>query len=208
MNEFIVNEFLKLKLENGKTLIYVKDEMVLQCKYLLLNKLSITTDEINGNKQYITIDDQAENLDNSLEREEESEVEIPPEAEFWAHSSNLQAWYENNYDTEVLHSNLSFPLLRELTKAGDQLAKEVFEKEIKKRFRSGNLSIMTFLVKEGYLDHLSLEESEELYHELDFRIYKELQRRLREANTEKEGFCELLPLVANNHKISLGVCVS
>ena len=188
MNEYIINEFLKVKLENGKILIYVNDKMVLQCKYLLLNKLSITTDEFNEDKQYITIDDQANNLDNSLEREEESMVEIPPEAEFWAHSSNLQAWYENNYDTEVLHSNLSFPLLRELVRAGDELAKNVFKKEIKKRFRSGNLTLMTFLIKEGYLDHLTIEESEDLYQELDFRVYKELQRRLREASKEKEGF--------------------
>ncbi|UCC19893.1 MAG: zinc-ribbon domain-containing protein [Promethearchaeota archaeon] len=34
--EFKINEFIKLKLENGKTVIYVKDEKFLQCKYLLI----------------------------------------------------------------------------------------------------------------------------------------------------------------------------
>ena len=59
-----------------------------------------------------------------------------------------------------------------------------------KRFRSGNLNVMTFLVKEGYLDrdHLDIEDSEMLYEELDFETVKELRKRLKESSGKKERF--------------------
>jgi len=136
----------------------------------------------------ITIDVQAEKLDHTLERNDDNKVNIPPETEFWAHSSNLQVWYENNYDTEVLHTNLAFPLLRRLTKAGDEIAKEVFKKEIIKRVRSGNLNVMTFLIKEGYLNHLDIDDADILYQELDFEEYKKLQNLLKKSSKIKEGF--------------------
>jgi len=126
MNEFSINKFLKLKLEDGKTVIYVNNMRVIQCKYLLLNINRMNSEETQIKPQNITVDVQAENLDHSLELNDDKEIEIPPEAEFWAHSSNLQVWYENNYNTEVLHSNLAFPLLRKLTEAGDKIAKKVF----------------------------------------------------------------------------------
>ncbi|MHA1150619.1 MAG: hypothetical protein ACTSR8_20555 [Promethearchaeota archaeon] len=188
MKEFIVNEFLKLKLENKKTLIYVNNKRVLQCKYLLLNPIEMDGSNKNENSLTITLDEQIETLDRSLERDDLCKIEVPPETEFWAHCSNLQAWYENSYDTQVLHSNLAFPLLKKLTHAGDSLASLVFKKEITKRFRSGNLNVMVFLIKGGYLDHLNIEEWENLYEELSFEKYKELQKLLREASKTLEGF--------------------
>ena len=104
MNEFIINEFLKLRLENGKTLIYVNDKKVIQCKYLLLTNEIAAHEVSTKDNQHITVDDQAESLDHSLELNEKNEINIPPEAEFWAHSSNLQAWYESKYDTHVLQN--------------------------------------------------------------------------------------------------------
>jgi len=188
MKEFNINEFLKLKLENGKTVIYVNNMRVIQCKYLLLNNPTRNGEVIKIKPGNITVDVQAENLDHSLELDDDKEIDIPPEAEFWAHSSNLQVWYEHNYNTEVLHSNLAFPLLRKLTEAGDKTAKEVFKREITKRFRCGNLNVMAFLIKEGYLDQLNIEESDDLYKELDFQTYKKLQKLLRNSNMNKEGF--------------------
>ncbi|MBY8982979.1 MAG: hypothetical protein KGD57_08525, partial [Candidatus Lokiarchaeota archaeon] len=128
------------------------------------------------------------NLDHTLERNDDFKIDIPPETEFWAHSSNLQAWYENNYNTKVLHSNLAFPLLRKLTKAGDKKAKEAFKGEIVNRFRNGNLNVMAFLIKEGYLDELDIDDSVALYQELDFDTYKKLQSHIKESNKIKEGF--------------------
>ncbi|KKM24525.1 hypothetical protein LCGC14_1604240, partial [marine sediment metagenome] len=83
---------------------------------------------------------------------------ISPEAEFWAHSSNIQAWVEHDYDTCILHSNLAFPLLRELVKAGDLIAKRVFKEEIAKRIGSGYFTTIMYLILEGYLSFLTGEE--------------------------------------------------
>ena len=190
MNEFRINDFLKLRLENGSTIIYIDDKKIIQCKYLLINKTSERDGDGNLESNKISMDNQIRYLDHSLELDNNSEEEISPEAEFWAHCSNLQAWYENDYDTQVLHANLAFPLLRKLTKSGDKKAKQVLKKEIMKRFRSGNLNVMTFLVKEGYLDrdHLDIEDSEMLYEELDFETLKELRKRLKESSGKKERF--------------------
>ena len=122
-----------------------------------------------------------------MELIDEFENEIPPEVEFWAHSSNLQAWYEHSYNSQLLHSNLAFPLLRRLTQAGDETAKKMFKKEIVKRFRDENLNVMVFLIIEGYLDELSIEESDDLFQELDFETYKKLQKRLRESEKKAKG---------------------
>ena len=181
MKEFEISDLLKLKLENNKTLIYVNNVKIIQCKYLLLNEFSFVNETGELNPEKLSIDTQSKNLNHSLELLEEDENYVSPEVEFWAHSSNLQAWYEHSYNTQLLHSNLAFPLLRKLTQAGDKIAKQVFKQEIVKRFREGNLNVMVFLIIEGYLDELSIEESDDLYLELDFETHKELQKRLRES---------------------------
>ncbi|MBY8986289.1 MAG: hypothetical protein KGD65_14530 [Candidatus Lokiarchaeota archaeon] len=179
MKEFIINDLLKLRLENNKTIIYIDNVKIIQCKYLLLDGLDKNSKSNQENSKNLSIDAQAKDLDHTLEKTDE--IIIPPEVEFWAHSSNLQTWYEHSYNTQILHSNLAFPLLRKLAHAGDKTAKEVFKKEIKERFREGNLNVMTFLVIEGFLDELTIEESDDLFQELDFETYKKLQKRLRES---------------------------
>ncbi len=185
MKEFEINDLLKLKLEDNKTIIYVNDVKIIQCKYLLLNGLNFVREIKENNLEKLTIDAQSENLNHSLELINEHESDIPSEVEFWAHSSNLQAWYEHSYNTQLLHSNLAFPLLRKLTQAGDEIAKQMFKKEIIKRFRNGNLNVMVFLIIEGFLDELDIEESDDLFQELDFETHKKLQKHLRE--TEKKN---------------------
>ena len=77
---------------------------------------------------------------------------------FWGHCSNVQAWAEHDYDTRLIHSNLAFPLLKKLSKAGDPMAKRVFKEEIAKRYSSGIASVRTFLQEAGYLKFLSPDE--------------------------------------------------
>lgn len=62
----------------------------------------------------------------------------------------------------LLHSNLSFPLLKRLTGIGDPIAKKVFREEVIKRFVSGYEPVKQFLLEEGYLDLFSEEELESL----------------------------------------------
>ncbi len=154
LKEYKINENITLKLENNKTNIYIKGELFLQCKFLLMN---ILVEEPNLYERIDSIDDAAETLDNSLQGTEgiRGNKYISEEEEFWAHCSNLQSWYEHEYNTKLLHSNLSFPLLKKLREIGDPLAKERFKEEIANRFFSGSSKIQDFLLEEGYLDLLS-----------------------------------------------------
>ncbi len=158
---FQINPYLELRLEQGKSNIYVDGIFFQHCKYLLLN-VPINDIEVETIE---SIDEVAEHLDNSLEPFEEEEEEdkeleiyIAPNVEFWGHSSNIQAWYEHNYDTRLIHRDLAFPLLKELTDAGDDMARKVFKKEIASRLESRYLPVIIYLLEEEYLDYLTFEE--------------------------------------------------
>ena len=61
---FKINNYLSLKLENGKTVIYVKGKRFIQCNYLLLN---IPQNEVRRFEEIKSIDESVEKLDKSLE---------------------------------------------------------------------------------------------------------------------------------------------
>ncbi|KKL52465.1 hypothetical protein LCGC14_2285190 [marine sediment metagenome] len=170
-NEFKINKFITVKQEKNKVNIYVNNKKFSQCKYLLLN---IPINQIQKLVEINSIDEAAGFLDHSLEGIERREIEqqISIETELWAHSSNLQAWVENFYDTRLLHSNLAFPLLKELYNLGDSQAKKVFKEEIAKRLTCGYEPVTTYLLEEGYLDYLNQEEIESLTDDLDFSVFK------------------------------------
>ncbi len=153
-NEFIINKYLTLRLENNKTNIYVDDEYISGCKYLLL---TVPTVELNLVDRIDSIDDAAEILDNSLE-DYNNKCFITPEVEFWGHCSNLQAWAENDYNTRLLHRSLAFHLLRKLAEAGDPIARKVFKKEIIERFMSDSITVKMYLIEDRYLAYLDPEE--------------------------------------------------
>lgn len=160
MKEFKINNYIALKLVEDETVIYVNGEKFDQCKFLFL---TIPVSEIELLEDVETIDEIAEKLNNTLERVGERvgepvNIRIDPRTEFWAHCSNLQAWWENNYDTRLLHSNLAFPLLKKLSEIGDSLAKKVFKEEIAKRLEMGNSTTVGYLSVEGFLSYLSKEE--------------------------------------------------
>lgn len=155
--EFKINEYLFLRMydDDGITRIYVSGTPFIQCKFLLLN---INVDEVSALDEIESIDEAAEMLDASMEEGVGAyRFNIPPKTEFWGHCSNLQVWYEHDYDIRFLRSNLAFPLLRRLTEAGDPLAKKVFVEEIMKRFENGTETTREFLELEGFLRHLPLE---------------------------------------------------
>ena len=166
MSVFRVNDYITLKLVKDKTIIYIKDKEFQQCRYILL-----INPQNNEDQRYIhSIDEAKEKLSSDLEETIFQETITPedlgitPEEEFWAHSSNLQAWYENKYDSDLLHSNLSFPLLKKLTEVGDLLAKKVFKKEIIKRFEESEKSLFVktigYLISQKYLKFLDKTETE------------------------------------------------
>ncbi len=155
MQEFRINDFLTIKLENEKINIYIKDKLFNQCKLLLLN---ISVDNVEKFNEFESIDEAVEFLNGINEEQKIMKYEIPLEIEFFGHCSNLQAWWEHNYDTRLLHVALAFPLLKKLTEAGDRVARNVFKEEICKRFNSNFPSVVNFLIEEKYLDYLNREE--------------------------------------------------
>lgn len=150
--EFKVNNYITLKLEENKTNLYIRNKEFLQCKYLLLNFPIIEAKSVN---EINSVDEVSERMEN--QRIEETGY-VPPEIEFWGHCSNLQVWNENNYNSRLLHRTIAFPLLNELTRIGDSLAKRILKEEIAKRFASNHFQTMEFLLNEGYLDILNAEE--------------------------------------------------
>ena len=152
--EFSVNNYITLKLENGKTNIYVTGKLFKQCKYLLIK---IPISDITSFEDIESIDEAAKGLNHSLENDI-SEYTIPPEVEFWGHSSNLQAWYEYGYDLRLLHSNLAFPLLQKLDEVGDPLARQVLKEELVKRLIDGAYSVLDLLINKAYINYFNKDE--------------------------------------------------
>jgi len=164
VKEFVINPYLKLKLESGRTNIYVKGRVFRQCMYLLLN---IPINQVEDYDEIDSIDEAAEKLDRSLEGNHNVGVRISAEEEFMGHCSNLQVWAENGYDTRILHRNLAFPLLKRLTEVCDPVAKKVFKEEIALRFASRHPTVTQYLTENGYLKYLSPDEFESILDEVN-----------------------------------------
>ena len=191
--EFSINTHISLKKIKDSIQIYVDNEPFNQCRYLLII-------DPQKNKNHLEIDsiDEAESLyNNNLEiKLAPEDLGITKEQEFWAHCSNLQAWAENDYDTRLLHSNLSFPLLKKLTEVGDVKASKVFKEEIAQRFVRGYLPVMRYLFREEFLDYLTPEEFEVLLDEIDYYTLdlNQLLLNIEDYRASKYGTLFLLRL--------------
>jgi Leucine-rich repeat (LRR) protein len=156
--EYKINKFLFLKLEGKTTYIYMGGKRFDQCKKIILN---IPIESVNNYSNIESIDDAVSMHEATQMKGGVNELEylsLTPEQEFWGHCSNLQGWAEHDYDTRLLHSNLSFPLLRELFKLNDSTAKKVFKEEIVERLSSGHLPVIKFLILNHYLEYFTAEE--------------------------------------------------
>lgn len=127
MNSINLNPCMDLAWHDGKPTIFVNGEPFLQCSFLLAT--------VPVTKDIISVDDLSKES-RVLEGEDAMTILGMTETEvLQAHASNLIAWIENGYDTRILHSNLSFPLLKELARAGDVTARRVLQFEIESRLR-------------------------------------------------------------------------
>jgi len=163
---FQINQFLTVKLENGETNVYVNDKLFTKCKFLLLNTPSMQRLTTSNN---FTLDELSKIYGDDLElRYSKEELGLSPEEEFRGHCSNLQAWAESGYSTNLLHTYFAFPLLKKLTEAGDRQAEEVFKGEVAKRFLTNSRQVLIYLVEEGYFEFLKMEEFSSLLTNIDF----------------------------------------
>ena len=197
VNKFVVNKYITLILEEGKTQIYLNDNLFMQCKFLLID---IPIENVSFFDEFESIDDViGATIPNRT-------ITIPAETEFWGHCSNLQVWYENDYNSNLLHRNLAFPLLKKLFEVGDVKAKKIFKEEIAKKLESGNESVINYLMEEGYTQYLTNDEL--LYALLDIKessAIRELGQQLKEniGLARYEG--ELGLMIRDKHVIYLSL---
>ena len=159
---YILNDYLKLKYENGQSNVYVEDNYFRQCAYLLIN---IAKDEIEDFDEIVSIDDVENKLSHELHgvsniQRKKKNYGIDPKQEFIAHCSNMQAWVENDYNTQILHRTIAFPLLKKLVEVGDPKAKRAYKEELAHRLESNELNVVLFLIKNKNLKDLNEEELE------------------------------------------------
>ncbi len=117
LQEFTINSHLGLQLiSNGnsrpKTVILVNGNRISQCMYLMME---LDHKDAEESHEYVNIDECSRRYSRGLENSK-NRYPITAEEEFWGHCSNLQAWFENKYNPNVLHSSLSVPLLTKLAK--------------------------------------------------------------------------------------------
>ncbi len=206
MSEFKINDFITLRLENNHTNIYIKGQLFNQCKTLILN---IPVENLDDFETIESIDDVEEKL--SKNKYQAQEVSIPPETEFWGHCSNLQTWAELDYDTRILHRNISFPLLKRLVDAGDPKAKRVFKDEIAYRFLSNNELVQIYLLKAGLLEYLTKEEIGNL-----IQKFFSCNNRKAQVHLIREGYLKYLnvgdiqnyiriTILIDNHEVQISL---
>ena len=155
-----INQYITLNLENGRTYIYVNGQRFIQCIRLILN---IPKPDVHLYDEIESIDEAAKLYSTHIHqgiliRGSRFTHDITPEQEFWGHCSNIQAWVEHDYDTRILMSNISFPLLRELVDAGDPKANKIFKEEIALRLESGFPSVVQYLLNQRYLGYFTPSE--------------------------------------------------
>ncbi|UCC18696.1 MAG: hypothetical protein JSV62_11385 [Promethearchaeota archaeon] len=170
-----INKYITLKLVSGRTFIYVNGRQFIQCIRLILN---IPKNDVHLYEEIDSIDEAAQLYNKHIFQNRivrgpmarqvpNQKHNITPEQEFWGHCSNIQAWVEHNYDTRILMTNISFPLLRELTKAGDPLAKKVYKEEIALRLESAYPSVVQYLLSQRYIEVFTPSEFQNILESTD-----------------------------------------
>lgn len=162
--EFKVNEFISLKLEENNTVIYVKDEPLEIHTFLMFNIDYKYLRELESVKvlETVSLDGVIEKLgwipaglgshfnpepahQHCVGEGYDVTYDISPETEFWGFCSNLQVWAEHDYDTNLLHTQIAFPILKKLVEYSDPIAIRAFNREILKQFQTGTLEALEFL---------------------------------------------------------------
>jgi len=174
-----INDNITLKLENDRTNIYINGEKFNHCKYLLMN---LEAKKIPEYDDFESIDDVFEHYSRKNER---SKFILEPKQEFIGHCSNLQVWVENDYNVNILHTSLSFPLLVRLSYLGDNKAKIALKEEIAIRLLSGNKNTVLYFLEEDYLFLFELEELEFLFKEIDISD-DEISQKINDLIYEKK----------------------
>jgi hypothetical protein len=151
IKEYSFNKYILLRKDKKRANIYVNKEKFIQCRRLILN---IPISEINVFDDIDSLEEAKKKL-YYLRKEKkikEKKLRLKLSDEFWGHCSNLSAWVNNNYNSRILHYNLSFSLLKRLYKIGDQKAISVYLEEIIDRLNSKSKTVANFLLANNLWD--------------------------------------------------------
>ncbi|MBN2152879.1 MAG: hypothetical protein JW839_15615 [Candidatus Lokiarchaeota archaeon] len=136
---FVINEFIDVVLDDdGRTQVYAGGKLFRMCSYILL--------EVDHNILSDSIDEIITKAPKNAKQLENNKSMISPKTAYWAHCSNIQAWVEHDYDTRLLDSRLSFPLLKELSLLGDKKAARVLQTEFFERLRNATPAIAALIL--------------------------------------------------------------
>ncbi|MFX0023610.1 MAG: rhomboid family intramembrane serine protease [Candidatus Hermodarchaeota archaeon] len=139
-----LNDYITIGLEYNKILIYIQGERFQELEYSFLNKI------INASKiQLEEVKNQVNTAENLYKMEVENE-------NFINFLIILKLWIQNNYDTDILVYDFSFPLLKKLVEVGDPLAKKVFINEILKNLWGADPLVVRYLIDEKYDSYVAL----------------------------------------------------
>ena len=202
-NTFKLNEFLSLKLNGKTTNIYVNNKLFRTCTYLLIN---IPTDRVEDFDDIQSIDEAEQHLGQDLHYDKgREEFKIDPIEEFRAHCSNMQAWVEHDYNTQILHRNLAFPLLKELIKAGDPKAKIAYKNELAYRLESNDIVVTKYLIEYGYLSDLHDDELIMIIENMGPGIGKITLMEYYNKSRKVKRFRQVEDLFFNDEKMALRI---
>ena len=126
--------------------------------------LNLEAEEIPEYDDFNSIDEVFEYYSRKNER---NKFILDPKQEFIGHCSNIEAWVENNFNVNILHTSLSFPLLIRLSYLGNSKAKIVLKEEIAERLLSKNRNTVLYFLEMDYLYLYEVEELEFLFEQVD-----------------------------------------
>ena len=128
--------------------------------------LNLDVEKIPEYDEFDSIDDIMDYYSKANERGVNS-IKLEPKQEFIGHCSNIQAWVENDYNVNILHSKLSFSLLSALSFYGNSKAKIMLKEEIARRLLSKNKNTILYFLETDYLYLYEIEELEFVFDEID-----------------------------------------
>ncbi len=138
----VINEFIDLVWERslnskyGRPRIYVAGRPFLTCSFLV-----VKVDPSDPANQGATVEQLADRPGASVLEGQDAVgttidgYTLSKEDVMFGFRSSIEGWIRNDYNTQCLAANLSFPLLKEVAQAGDKKAQRVLQAEIIKRLK-------------------------------------------------------------------------
>jgi hypothetical protein len=164
VEKIVLNKYMDLEWRENKPVVYVMGKPFRHCSFLMITfpeenpPNARTVDDLARDKRSRSletvkdIDKYLHDVGNLSPEEHVTEDDIMR----W-HSMNLIAWIENDYNPDILNTNISFPLLVALSKAGDDKASRVLKSEVHDRVVNGSSSSRMTMIEMGMDEYFDLE---------------------------------------------------